>query len=42
MRTKIEKKFFVFQITPSDFVPLNCLYQGRKVAISTQRVRKQF
>ena len=42
MRKKIEKKFFVFQIIPSDFVALHCLYQGRIVAIGTQCVRKQF
>ena len=34
--------FFVFQIIPSDFVALYCLYQGRTVAIGTQCVRKQF
>ena len=42
MKKKIEKKFFGFQIIPSDFVALNCLYQGRIVAIGTQCVRKQF
>ena len=42
MKKKIEKKFFVFQIIPSDFVALYCLYQGRIVAIGTQCVRKQF
>ena len=42
MRKKIKKKFFVLQITPSDFVGLNNLYQGRIVAIGTQCVRKQF
>ena len=42
MKKKIEKKFFVFQIIPSDFVALYCLYQGRKVAIGTQCFRKQF
>ena len=42
MDKKIEKNFFVFQIIPSDFVALYCLYQVRIVAIGTQCVRKQF
>ena len=42
MKKKIRRKFFVFRIIPSDFVALNCLYQGRIVAIGTQCVRKQF
>ena len=42
MKKKIEKKFFVSQIIPSDFVALSCLYQGRIVAIATQCVRKKF
>ena len=42
MKKKIAKKFFVFQIIPSDFVALYCLYQGRVAAIATQCVRKQF
>ena len=42
MKKKIEKKFFLFQIIPSDFVGLNCLYQGKIVAIGTQCVRKLF
>ena len=42
MKKKIQKKFFVFLIIPSDFVALYCLYQGRIVAIGTQCVRKQF
>ena len=42
MKKKIQKKFFVFQIIPSDFVALYSLYQGRIVAIGTQCVRKQF
>ena len=42
MKKKIEKKFFVFQIKPSNFVALYCLCQGRIVAIFTQCVRKQF
>ena len=42
MKKKIEKKFFVFQIIPSDFVALYCLYQGRIVGIGTQCVTKQF
>ena len=41
MKKKIEKKFFVFQIIPSDFVALYCLYQGRIVAIGTHCVRKK-
>ena len=36
MKKKSEKKFFVFQIIPSDFVALYCLYQERILAISTQ------
>ena len=42
MKKKIAKKFFVFEIIPSDFVALYCLYQGRVVAIGTRCVRKQF
>ena len=42
MKKKIEEKFFVFQIIPSDFVALYCLYQARIVAISIQCVRKKF
>ena len=41
MKKKIQKKFFVFQIIPSDFVALYCLSQGRIVAIGNQCVRKQ-
>ena len=41
MKKRIEKKFFVFQINPSDFVALYCLYQGRIVAIGTQCFTKQ-
>ena len=36
MKTKIEKKPFFFEIIPSEFVTLNCLYQERILAISTQ------
>ena len=36
MNKRLEKMFFVFQIIPSDFVVLYCLYQGRIVAIGTQ------
>ena len=42
MKKKIEKKFFVLQIIPYDFVSLYCLYRGRIVAIRTQCFRKQF
>ena len=42
MKKKIGKKFFVFQIIPSVFVALYCLYQGSIVAIGSQCVRKQF
>ena len=42
MKKKIEKKFLSFQIIPSDFVALYCLYQGRIVAIGTQFFSKQF
>ena len=40
MKNKIEKKVFLFQINPSEFVALNCLYQERILAISSQCVRK--
>ena len=39
MKKKLKKNF---QIIPSDFVALYCLYQGRIVTIDTQCVRKQF
>ena len=42
MKKKIQKNFFVFEIIPSEFVALYCLYQGRIVAIGTRCVRKQF
>ena len=42
MKKKNEKNFFVFQIIPSDFVALYCLYQGRIVAIGNQCVSKEF
>ena len=42
MKKKIAAKFFVFEIIPSEFVVLNCLYQERILAIRTQCVRKQF
>ena len=42
MKKKIEAKFFVFEIIPSEFVALNCPYQERILAIGTQCVRKQF
>ena len=42
MKKKIEKMIFVFQVFPSDFIALYCLYQGRIVAIGAQCVRKQF
>ena len=42
MDKKIEQKIFFFQIIPSDFVALYCLYQGKIVAIGTQCARKQF
>ena len=42
MKKKIEKKFFFFQIIPSFFVALYCLYQGRIVTIGTECVRTQF
>ena len=41
MKKKIAKKFFVFQIIPSEFVALNCLYQERILALGTLCVRKQ-
>ena len=41
MKQKIQKKFFVFQIFPSEFVALNCLYQERILAIGSECVRKQ-
>ena len=42
MKKKIEKKVFLFQIFPSEFVALNCLYPERILAIGTQSIRKQF
>ena len=42
MKKKIEKRFFVFRIIPSDFLALYCLYQGKILAIGTRCVRKQF
>ena len=42
MKKKIEKKFFLFKIIPSDFIALYCFYQGRIVTIGTECVRKQF
>ena len=41
MKQKIQKKFFVFEIIPSEVIALNCLYQERILAIGTQCVRKQ-
>ena len=40
MKQKIERKFFVFEIIPSEFVALNCLCQERILAIRTQWVKK--
>ena len=42
MKKKIQAKFFVLEIIPSEFVALNCLYQERILAIDTQCVRKPF
>ena len=42
MKKKIQKMFLLFEIIPSEFLALYCLYQGRIVAIGTQCVRKQF
>ena len=42
MKKKIQKNFFVFEIIPSEFVALYCLYQRRIVAIGTRCVTKQF
>ena len=36
MKKKILKKIFIFQINPSEFVALNCLYQESILAIGTQ------
>ena len=41
MKKKIQKKFFVLEIIPSEFVALNCVYQERILTIRTQCVRKQ-
>ena len=41
MKKNMEKKVFVFQIIPSEFVALNCLSQERILAIDTQCVRKE-
>ena len=42
MNKKIEKKYLLCEIIPSEFVALNCLYQERILALGTQCVRKQF
>ena len=42
MKKRIEGKFLVFEIIPSEFVALNCLYQERILAIDTQCFRKEF
>ena len=42
MKKKIATKFFVFEVIPSEFVALNCLYQERIHEIGTQYVRKRF
>ena len=42
MKKKIIKKIFIFQIIPSEFVALNCLYQEENTCIAIQCVRKQF
>ena len=42
MQKKIQKKFFVFEIIPSDFVALYCLCQERILAMGTQCVKKEF
>ena len=42
MKKKVQAKSFVFEIIPSEFVALNCLYQERILAIGTGYVRKQF
>ena len=41
MKKKIKKKLFVFKTIPSEFVPLNCVFQERILAIGTQCVRKK-
>ena len=41
MKKKNSKKFFDFQIIPSELVALYCFYQRRIVAIGSQCVRKQ-
>ena len=42
MTKKIQKKLLSFEIIPSEFVALNCLYQERIVTIGTQCFRRQF
>ena len=42
MKKEIATKFFVFEVIPSEFVALNCLYQERVHAIGAKCVRKQF
>ena len=41
MKKKNRKKFFIFEIIPSEFVALDCLYQESILATRTQCVRKQ-
>ena len=40
MKKKIEKKVFVFQVIPSEFIALNSLHQERILGFATQCVRK--
>ena len=42
MKKKIATKFFGFEIIPSEFLALDCLYQERILVIGTQCVRKEF
>ena len=41
MKKKIAKKPFVFQMIPSEFAALNCLYQEGILPTGTQCVRKE-
>ena len=42
MKKKNEQKFLLFEIIPSEFVALNCVYQERILALRTECVRKHF
>ena len=42
MKKKIEKKFLFFEINPSEFVALKCLYEEKKLASALSVLGKCF